>query len=133
MSLPPRFEVTASQIEGVVAAFYAQVRRDPVLGPVFSAKVANWPEHEQKIARFWCNAILHERSYDGNPMQIHRSAGTVKASHFPLWLALFDQVLQDKLPREVALAWSALAHRIGAGLRYGIEGPRQDGIPNLSA
>lgn len=128
--LPPRFALTAEQIENVVAAFYSEIRRDAELGPVFAAKVTDWPAHEAKIAAFWRNAILHERSYGGNPMRKHMQAGNVKDGHFPIWLELFDTVLAVQLPSDVAAGWSALAHRIGAGLRYGLtlDG---GGVPNL--
>ncbi|TKW67472.1 MAG: group III truncated hemoglobin [Paracoccus denitrificans] len=121
MNVPPRFNVTPEQIDRVVAVFYAAVRRHEVLGPVFANHVSNWPEHEAKIARFWRNAILYERSYDGNPMRAHMQAGDVMAEHFAPWLMLFDETLRRTLPAETAAGWSALAHRIGAGLRMGVE------------
>ncbi|WBU65657.1 group III truncated hemoglobin [Paracoccus aerodenitrificans] len=127
MTIPPRFDITAEEIDRVVAVFYAAIRQDEVLGPVFANHVTDWPEHEDKIARFWRNAILSERSYDGSPMRAHMQAGDVKPEHFPLWLALFDKTLRRVLPDHSAEAWSALAHRIGAGLRMGVEDLRQPG------
>ena len=59
MSLPPRFAITPAQIDQVVARFYAAIRQDPGLGPVFAAHVTDWPVHEEKIASFWRNAILY--------------------------------------------------------------------------
>lgn len=129
MSIPPRFPVTPEQIDRVVAVFYAAVRRHEVLGPVFAGHVTDWPAHEEKIARFWRNAILSERAYDGNPMQVHRDAGDVRADHFPLWLALFDETLRRTLPVEAAAAWSALAHRIGQSLSMGLA--FAEGAPRL--
>ncbi|SFA39826.1 hemoglobin [Paracoccus halophilus] len=123
--MPPRFPVTPAQIDRVVAVFYAAIRRHEVLGPVFANHVTDWPEHEDKIARFWKNAILYERNYDGNPMQVHMRAGDVRAEHFALWLMLFDETLRRNLPADTAAAWSALAHRIGAGLRMGVEDLRE--------
>ena len=125
MTIPPRFNVTPEQIDRVVAVFYAAIRRHEVLGPIFGRHVTDWPEHEEKIARFWRNAILYERSYDGNPMRTHMQAGDVKAEHFAPWLMLFDETLRRTLPDEAAQAWSALAHRIGAGLRMGVEDLRE--------
>lgn len=120
MTIPPRIPVTEEQIERVVARFYAAVRSDPTLGPVFAAHIADWTPHEEKITRFWRNALLLQRCYDGNPMQVHKAAGDVKSAHFPIWLALFDTVLERELPADLAKAWSALAHRIGRGLSYGL-------------
>ncbi len=127
--IPPRFQVTDAEITAVVAAFYASVRQHPVLGPVFAAHVHDWPTHEAKITRFWRNAILHERVYDGNPLAVHRAAGDVKTAMFADWLSLFDQTLARELPPEMAAAWSALAHRIGRGLLFGLG--HQDGPPSL--
>ncbi|WP_106354198.1 group III truncated hemoglobin [Yoonia maritima] len=118
--MPPRIPVSPAQIDRVVTQFYARVRADPILGPVFAAHVSDWRPHEEKIGRFWRNALLLQRCYDGNPMQVHRAAGDVKPAHFTVWLALFDAVLEQELPTPLAQAWSALAHRIGRGLRYGL-------------
>ena len=119
----------------VVHAFYARVRQDDDLGPVFAAHIHDWPTHEEKITRFWANAILFERSYGGNPMQVHMKAGNVHAAHFPKWLALFDATLRENLPPEPASEWSQLAHRIGRGLSMGVEDYCRPAnvVPNLSA
>ncbi len=132
MNIPPRIDVTEHQIDRVVSQFYARVRTHPALGPVFAAHVTEWTPHEEKIGRFWRNALLYQRCYDGNPMQVHMAAGNVKAQHFPVWLSLFDAVLEQELPAPLAQAWSTLAHRIGRGLSYGL--PSADGsnsVPNL--
>lgn len=132
-AIPPRFPITPAEIDRVVADFYAAIRTHPGLGPVFAAHVTDWPAHEEKIARFWRNAILLERVYDGNPMQAHRDAGNVMPGMFSVWLALFDSVLKRNLAPETAAAWSALAHRIGQGLRYGVteSATFDDGVPKL--
>lgn len=120
MTPPPRFEIAEAEIAAVVVAFHAEVRLHPVLGPVFGAHVTDWPAHEAKIARFWRNTILYERSCDGNPVAVHRAAGDVKPAMFAVWLALFDAILRREVTRAAA-GWSALAHRIGRGLRMGLE------------
>lgn len=119
--IPPRFEITEAEIDLVVARFYARVRVHPVLAPIFAAHVEDWPAHEAKIARFWKGAILFQPGYEGSPMIAHRRAQNVEAAHFPQWLAAFDEVLKETLPPQAAAGWSALAHRIGQGLRMGVE------------
>jgi hemoglobin len=120
--IAPRFDITEDQIARVVATFYACIREHPGLGPVFAAHVQDWPAHEAKITRFWRNAILHERGYDGNPLAVHRAAGNVRLGMFDVWLGLFDRVLRLELPPETAATWSVLAHRIGRGLMFGMQG-----------
>lgn len=118
--LPPKIDITAEDIALVVTEFYAAVRQHPGLGPVFANHVTDWPAHEAKIAGFWRNAILYERSYDGNPLEVHRRAGDVRPGMFEPWLGLFDATLKRNLAPEKAAAWSALAHRIGRSLRAGV-------------
>ncbi|WP_420395865.1 group III truncated hemoglobin [Nioella sp.] len=128
-----KFDITRPEIERVVARFYAGVRAHPVLGPVFAAHVTDWPPHEAKIARFWANAILGERCYDGNPMVKHMQAGNVRPGMFEPWLKLFDATLEAELSPEQAASWSALAHRIGRSLRAGVvdRDTLPGGIPKL--
>ena len=121
MTLPPRFSVTAPQIAQVVSIFYQRVRDHPKLGPVFDVHVTDWLAHEQKIMSFWRNAILMERTYSGNPMQAHLNAGNERSEEFDDLLAEFDTVLTEVLPKVPAQAWPALAHRIGQGLRFGLD------------
>jgi hemoglobin len=132
-TLPPKFNITRPEIEQVVAAFYAQIRSHAVLGPVFAAHITDWPPHEAKISRFWASAILHERSYDGNPMAVHLKAKNVRPGMFSVWLELFDTVLNTELQPDQARAWSALAHRIGRSLRAGVvdRNTLPGGVPNL--
>ena len=128
-----QFDITRPEIERVIAAFYARIREHPGLGPVFAAHVTDWPKHEAKIAGFWANAILYERSYDGNPLLVHRQAGNVHPGMFDTWLALFDSILRAELNDQQSAAWSALAHNIGRSLRAGVveKTKNTDGIPIL--
>lgn len=132
-ALPPRFAISEPEIARVVARFYDHVRRHPGLGPVFAVHVSDWPAHEDRVTRFWCNIILHAGGYDGNPVAVHRDAGNVRPGMFETWLALFDMVLHDELTPAQAAAWSALAARIGAPMRAAVTDRARDtaGAPLL--
>lgn len=119
-----RFQITRDEINRVVARFYARVRTDDVLGPVFGAHVTDWPAHEEKIAAFWRNAILREPGYDGFPMREHLTRPDVKPEHFPIWLGLFHETLRAELSERQALQWGDLADKIGEGFRAGVENVR---------
>ena len=124
-TLPPRFPATPEQINAQVRAFYARVRQDAVLGPVFANHVTDWSAHEEKIASFRRNAILFERSYDGNPQRVHIERPDVKPEMFAHWLDLFEEVATQTLPPETATPWVALARRIGGGMKAGVQSARQ--------
>ncbi|KUP92403.1 group III truncated hemoglobin [Tritonibacter horizontis] len=119
------FQISPDDINRVVRLFYAEIRKHPILAPVFAAHVENWPEHEEKIASFWRNAILRERVYSGNPMRVHASTPEIKAEHFSDWLDLFHAVLARTVTPQQAQAWGALADRIGEGFRTGVVSLRQ--------
>jgi len=132
-ALPPRFDITRPEIEQVVGAFYAAVRAHPGLAPIFAAHVTDWPAHEAKVADFWANTILHERSYDGSPIAAHVKARNVQPGMFSTWLALFDVTLARELHPDQAAAWSALAHRIGRSMRAAVvdRATHPGGVPRL--
>ncbi|MDT8856879.1 group III truncated hemoglobin [Paracoccaceae bacterium Fryx2] len=123
-AFPPRFFVTGDEIDRVVTAFYIEVRRHPVLGPVFATHVQDWPAHEAKISRFWHNAILRSGGYEGRPQVVHREAAEVLPEHFPIWLALFDATAARLLAPQAAASWGAMAHRLGHAFRIGVEDAR---------
>ena len=81
-ALPPKFDITPEEVERVLKRFYAGVRQHPELALVFGAHVDDWPAHEEKIGRFWRNAILHEGNYDGFPQRVHLMAPEVKVTMF---------------------------------------------------
>lgn len=131
--LTPRFPISEQEVEQVVHAFYDAIRRHPGLGPVFANHVTDWPGHEAKIVRFWHNVIFHHKVYDGDPMRVHARAGDVRPQHFDVWLGLFDSVLRRELNPIQAAAWSQVAHRIGRGLRAGVDDHRRPvgAVPRL--
>lgn len=131
----PKFEIEADEIARLVAVFYERIRAHPTLGPVFAAAIApqdgpEWRDHEAKIAAFWRNAVGIDRSYDGNPMQVHVANEEVMPGMFSTWLALFRATAEEVLPPQKAARMAALADRIGEGLRYGVtERGRVRGAP----
>jgi hemoglobin len=134
-ALPAKIDITRDDIARVVKHFYAAVRKDPNLGPVFAHSIDpnGWRDHEAKIVRFWANAILHENDYAGNPFLVHRAQGHVKPEHFEIWLNLFQDSLNTVLPPMPALQFNNLAQRIGASLKMGLQGTRAQarGVPHL--
>lgn len=82
-------------LDQVVRAFYAQVRLDPDLGPMFDAHIDDWEAHFQRMVDFWASVALLAGRYHRNALQAHRPL-PLQAAHFERWLALFDQTLQQE-------------------------------------
>ena len=124
-----RFDMSVEDIDRLMRAFYAKIRKHDVLGPVFLSAVGSgaedWKEHESKIASFWRNAILMDREYSGNPMMVHLMNTDIEFDHFPIWLALFRDTAFQVLEHDKATNISDLADRIGRGLSFGIANARQ--------
>ena len=83
----PRLDEAA--IHRLVHGFYAKVRQDALLGPVFDSRIADWDEHLERMCRFWSSVATMSGTYHGNPMAKH-VALPVDAAHFDRWLELFE-------------------------------------------
>lgn len=110
-----------AMIETLVHAFYARVRQDALLGPVFKARVSNWSEHLQRMCSFWSSVALMSGRYHGQPMQKHLPL-PVEAPHFDRWLELFRQTARDVCPPKAADLFIARAEVIAQSLEMGIAG-----------
>lgn len=102
----------------VVQNFYARVRGDAVLGPIFNTRIEDWPEHEAKIMRFWSSVLLKSGEYHGSPMQVHLAIPNLTGSDFDRWLALFDQSLSEVCRPDQATAFLSRAARIAEAFQF---------------
>jgi hemoglobin len=50
-------------ISNLLRHFYADVRQDPLIGPIFNAQVKDWKTHLEMIANFWETVIGGPRTY----------------------------------------------------------------------
>jgi len=108
-------------ITAVVDCFYARVRGDPVLSPVFEGAVADWDDHLRKLADFWSSVMLGSGRYKGNPVAAHvRQAGLLTPAMFDRWLALWSQVTLEMLSEEAARAMQARAAMIAESLKLAL-------------
>ena len=114
-----RTGITEAMIERLVRAFYAKVRADAVLVPVFEARIADWEPHLEQMCAFWSSVALMTGRYHGTPMVKHMPL-PVDAGHFDRWLALFEQTAREICPGEAEAHFVELARRIAASLELGI-------------
>ncbi len=110
-ALMARTGLDEATIDRVVRAFYARVRRDPLLAPVFEAAIDDWEPHLRRIAAFWSSVALMTGRYHGRPVQRHLSL-PVGAAHFDRWLALWEETAAALCPPEGAAHLTDAARRI---------------------
>jgi hemoglobin len=86
----------------LVESFYARIRNDALLGPIFGSRIKLWPEHLERMKQFWRSVLHNSGSFSGNPMLKHVAIPQIEAAEFSHWLALFDQTLAETAPSEAA-------------------------------
>ena len=103
----------AVEVQRLVHAFYEKVRRDPVLGPVFHARLeGRWEAHLEKMCRFWGSVLHATGGYVGDPIGSHARLPGVASEHFDRWMELFEQTAKETLPPYRALDVTARAARM---------------------
>lgn len=114
-----RTGIDGPMIERLVRGFYAKVRNDALLGPVFDARIQDWEPHLQRMCLFWSSVALMSGAYHGSPMQMHAPL-PVDAGHFDRWLQLFEETAHELCPPQAAEHFVVRARRIAQSLELGI-------------
>ncbi len=116
-----RTEIDEAMIETLVHRFYARIRGDALLGPVFEARVTDWDLHLQRMCAFWSSVALMSGRYHGNPVAKHLPL-PVDAVHFDRWLALFEATVQETCPPAARDHFMERARRIAESIELSIAG-----------
>ncbi|HRJ70302.1 MAG TPA: group III truncated hemoglobin, partial [Beijerinckiaceae bacterium] len=111
--------IDEAMIERLVRAFYHRVQADPLLGPVFAARIADWEPHLERMFAFWSSVTLLTGVYHGRPMERHMALD-VDAAHFDRWLALFEETAAACCPAKAAAHFVARARAIAASIEQGL-------------
>ena len=95
--------MSEAQLALLVERFYAKVREDSVLGPIFNGVVHDWPDHLEKLSAFWSSVMLTSGRYKGNPMAAHlRHREAIRPAMFDRWLELWRETASETLDEEGA-------------------------------
>lgn len=111
--------VDEALIDRVVDAFYARVRDDALIGPIFADRIEDWGPHLAQMKRFWSSVVLSSGVYQGRPMPKHLPL-PIDARHFDRWLALFQDTVRDLCPPAAADSFMERARRIADSLELGV-------------
>ena len=110
---------TEEEVHQLVHGFYAQVREDAMLGPIFDAHVADWDPHLAKMCDFWSSALRGTARFRGAPMPKHIALQGLRADLFERWLTLFRQTTADLGNEAMEERANLLAARVAESLWYG--------------
>ena len=116
-----RTGITEPMIERLVRGFYAKVRQDAVLAPIFDARIQDWEPHLERMCAFWSSVALMSGRYHGSPMTKHLPL-PIDAAHFDRWLALFVETAREICPPEAEAHFVERARRIAESLELGVAG-----------
>lgn len=114
-----RTGIDDAMIKTLVHTFYDRVRADPMLGPVFDARIKDWPPHLAQMCAFWSSVTLMTGRYHGRPMPKHAPL-PVSAAHFDHWLELFEATARDVCPPAAADLFVEKARMIAMSLEMGV-------------
>ena len=111
---------TDDQIETLVATFYARIRCDQVLGPIFLAAIGeDWTAHLKTMCDFWSSVMNTSGRYKGKPIPAHVKLPGIEPGHFEHWLRLFSETVHSLFDRELAVLFLQRAERIAESLKLG--------------
>jgi hemoglobin len=122
--------VDEAMIERLVHAFYARVRQDPTLGPIFEAAIDDWDEHLAKLCDFWSSVLLMTGRFKGSPMTAHARLPDIQPAHFGRWLELFHATARQLCPPTAAALFVERSSMIGQSLQLGLAASRGE-LPPL--
>jgi len=113
--------IEPAYIDAFVDNFYAAIREDALLGPIFAGRIADWGPHLARMKAFWRGVLLNSGEYSGNPMRMHAAIPGLEERHFVRWLKLFYATLTALEPQgEAARAVGDKARMIADSLLTGI-------------
>jgi len=113
--------LTIEDITLLVDSFYAKVRADELLSNIFNDVIQDrWPEHLQKMYRFWQTVLLDEHTYYGSPFAPHAKL-EIEKKHFQRWLMLFHATVDDLFEGDRAEEAKLRSNKMAEMFQYKIE------------
>lgn len=93
---------TIEDVKLLVNRFYDKIKTDELLGPIFNERIQDrWPEHLDKMYRFWQTVLLGEHTYYGSPFPPHAQL-PIGHEHFLKWMELFTAIVDELFMGEKA-------------------------------
>ncbi|WP_245760304.1 group III truncated hemoglobin [Roseivivax halotolerans] len=119
-------------LRDLVHRFYAKVRCDTILGPIFAARIENWGPHLGRMVAFWSSVALMTGRYHGRPVTAHTPL-PIHGAHFEQWLGLFRETAHEVCTPCGAAHVIERAERIARSLQIAVDEAQAapDAVPAL--
>lgn len=112
---------TEAEVAALVHSFYARVRQDKVLGPIFESHIHDWDHHLAKLVDFWSSILRRTGRFSGAPMPKHAALPGLSAALFERWLWLFRENAAAQPNQAMGGQACAMAERIAQSLWMGYQ------------
>ena len=123
-----------ARLATLVESFYARVRADEELGPIFNDAIGDWPEHLDKLTAFWSSVMLTTGRFKGQPVPAHRKhVSRITPQLFDRWLGLWSATTDELMTPDAAAALQAKAARIAESLQLALFFKLPDAPPAKAA
>lgn len=126
-----------ADISLLVNSFYAKIRKDELLGPIFNHHIAKeeWPAHLEKLTDFWVTNLLGQPFFKGNPSQAHARVDknlnySISQVHFGKWLQLWFNTIDSLFVGNLASRAKEAAKRMSTGQFMAIWHHRPEAVKN---
>ena len=113
---------TLEDIKLLVDSFYSKIQKNEFIGPIFNEKIGDrWPEHLEKMYRFWQTILLEVHTYSGSPFPPHKQL-SVSKEHFDRWMEIFttttDRLFTGPTAEEAKLRAKNMAEMFNYKIDY---------------
>jgi hemoglobin len=126
--------IDEASLRHLIERFYARVRADDVIGPLFNDAVADWSDHLDKLQSFWSSVMLTSGRYKGRPLPAHvQHADRISNASFDRWLSLWRQTTAELFEPAAAATLQEKAERIAESLQLGIRFAHGGGLQSSAA
>ncbi len=119
-ALMARTGLDEDRLAALVHRFYDKVRTDPLLAPVFAARIRDWDPHLERMVAFWSSVALMTGRYHGAPVPAHQPL-PVNGAHFERWLHLFRETARETCSPAGASHVIERAERIARSLEFAVQ------------
>lgn len=105
----------------LITTFYAKVRADKDLGPIFNSIIDDWDSHIDRLTDFWETNLFIVPKFKGNPIVVHQQTDQkvnyhINNVHFGIWLRLWINTIDELYHGDIANLAKNRARKIATTL-----------------